>query len=74
MYLKQAIKTGVFLVIAAIATVFIFRYLLHFQSDTYLVHVTFKDAKGLVKQSFVRMQGVQIGEVASVDLNTEVRV
>jgi len=73
MYGKAVAKNAVFLLIGVVGTFFAYRFLLHISPDTYRVVVIFKDAKGLVKQSFVRMQGVQIGEVESVDLNTEVK-
>ncbi len=73
-YSKVLAKTVLFWVVGILAVAGVYAYLLHFRPDTYLVAAIFKDAKGLVKQSVVRMQGVQIGEVESVDLNTDQKI
>ncbi len=65
------IKVGVFLV-GVIALFFaLYRYLGHSQTDSYQIKVTFQNAQGLVKQSVVRMQGVTVGEVTVIELNTD---
>ena len=45
-------------------------YLAHLKPNSYIVKVSFRDMKGLIPQSLVRMQGVQVGEVKRVDLDT----
>lgn len=70
---KALIKVGVFLGVTLSLFVGLYLYLGHYQVAAYPIKVNFKDAMGLVKQSVVRMQGVTIGEVASIDLNTAQR-
>jgi len=58
-------------VLIALATFFgLFLYLSHQDPDTYKIKVRFQNTRGLGKQSIVRMQGVNIGEVSEIQLNT----
>jgi phospholipid/cholesterol/gamma-HCH transport system substrate-binding protein len=70
---KALLKVGTFLGVALGLFVGLYLYLGHYQVASYRINVNFKDAMGLVKQSVVRMQGVTIGEVSSIDLNTTQR-
>ena len=67
---KTVTKVGVFVLVALIAFGALFTYLSHLQPNAYLVKVRFLDTKGLGKQSVVRMQGVSIGEVTDIKLDT----
>jgi ABC-type transporter Mla subunit MlaD len=58
------------LIVSLVVFAGLYYYLGHFPANSYPVKVTFPNAKGLVRQSVVRMQGVTIGEVSGIDLNT----
>lgn len=68
---KAVAKVGAFFVAAAFIYGAWMVYLSHLKPNTYLVKVSFSDMKGLIPQSLVRMQGVTIGEVKQVDLDTD---
>ncbi len=68
---KAIAKVGAFFVVAALVLGGWLTYLAHLKPNSYVVKVSFKDMKGLIPQSFVRMQGVQVGEVKRVDLDTD---
>ena len=70
---KSALRTALVGLVALIVGVSLYFYLAHINPDTYLVHVAFSDTQGVQAQSPVRMDGVQIGEVRRVDLNTRLR-
>ncbi|MCX6382394.1 MAG: MlaD family protein [Armatimonadetes bacterium] len=65
------IKVGLFVTLGCVVFGVLYIYLGHFQSNSYQVKVSFKNAQGLLRQSHVRMQGVNVGEVVGVDLNTD---
>ena len=67
---KTVTKVGGFVLLALVAFGALFTYLSHLQPNSYLVKVRFLDTKGLGKQSVVRMQGVSIGEVTDIKLDT----
>ena len=67
---KTVAKVGGVVLFALVLFAFLFAYLSHLQPNSYLVKVRFKDTKGLGKQSVVRMQGVSIGEVTDIKLDT----
>ena len=68
---KTIAKVGAFFLIAALMLGGWLVYLAHLKPNSYRVKASFKDMKGLIPQSLVRMQGVTIGEVQKVDLDTE---
>lgn len=61
-------KVGLLVLLAIVLAAGGYYYLSHKQFNTYMVKVRFKDTRGLLKQSVVRLKGVGIGEVTSVDL------
>ncbi len=67
---RSAIWVGAVVVLALAAFFGLFLYLSHQDPNTYRVRVRFQDTRGLSKQSVVRMQGVGIGEVSDVQLDT----
>jgi len=67
---KSAIWVGAVVLIALAAFFGLFLYLSHQDPNTYKVRVRFQDTRGLSKQSVIRMQGVNIGEVSDVLLDT----
>ncbi len=67
---RSAIWVGAVVLIALVAFFSLFLYLSHQDPNTYTVKVRFDDTRGLSKQSIVRMQGVSIGEVSDVQLDT----
>ncbi len=71
MEMKALLKVGAFLTVGIAIFLGLYQYLGHSQRNTYPVKVIFKDAHGLVKQSVVRMQGVVIGEVTSIEMKTD---
>ena len=70
MDLKAVAKVGVFFVIGVLVLGGWLAYLSHLKPNSYQVRASFKDVKGLIPQSLVRMQGVTVGEVQKVDLDT----
>ncbi len=64
-------KVGLLVLLAIVLAAGGYIYLSHKQLNTYMVKVHFKDTRGLLKQSVVRLKGVGIGEVTSVDLEDE---
>ena len=67
---RSAIWVGAVVLLALAAFFALFLYLSHQDPNTYRVKVSFQDTRGLSKQSVVRMQGVNIGEVSDVVLDT----
>lgn len=67
---RSAIWVGAVVLIALASFFGLFIYLSHQDPNTYRVRVRFQDTQGLSKQSVVRMQGVNIGEVTDVALDT----
>ena len=63
---KSAIWVGAVVLIALASFFVLFLYLSHQDPDTYKIKVQFDDTQGLSRQSIVRMQGVNIGEVTEV--------
>ena len=62
-------KVGLLVLLAIALAAGGYIYLSHKQLNTYQVKVRFKDTRGLLKQSVVRLKGVGIGEVTNVDLD-----
>ena len=62
-------KVGLLVLVAAVLATVGYFYLSHQQLNSYTVRVHFKDTKGLLKQSVVRLKGVSIGEVKAVKLD-----
>lgn len=69
---KSAAKVGIFAIFSAVLFGVIWYFLSHqdVRSNAYLIRVRYDDTKGLSKQSVVRMQGVNIGEVSNIELDT----
>lgn len=61
-------KVGFVVLVAIVLAIGGYYYLSHKQINTYEVRVHFKDTRGLLQQSVVRLKGVGIGEVKSVHL------
>ncbi|MDE2125198.1 MAG: MCE family protein [Armatimonadetes bacterium] len=70
---KPALRTALVGLVALVVGVSLYLYLAHLNPNSYLVHVSFADTQGVEAQSPVRMDGVQIGEVRSVELDTRLR-
>ena len=66
MKLKSAIWVGAVVLVALSAFFGLFLYISHQDPDTYKIKVSFQNTRGLSRQSVVRMQGVNIGEVSDV--------
>ena len=66
MDIKSSIKVGLMVIISGVLLFFAWRFLSHSSSSRYSIIAVFKDIKGLVKQTPVRMNGVVIGEVTDV--------
>jgi ABC-type transporter Mla subunit MlaD len=47
-----------------------FMYLSHTNPNSYILRVAFDDTKGITTQAPVRMQGVEVGDVENIHLNT----
>ena len=69
MVYKAATKVGTVVVLGFVLFAGLYLYLSHISTNTYKVKVLFEDSKGLLRQSVVRMQGVAIGDVTSVELD-----
>lgn len=67
---KAVAKVGLTVVLALALGIGLWFWLSHLNPDTYVVRVRFLDTRGLSRQSVVRMQGVAIGEVTRIDLDT----
>jgi len=67
---RSAIWVGVVVLLGLSAFFALFLFLSHQDPNTYKVRVRFEDTLGLNKQSVVRMQGVNIGEVSDIQLDT----
>jgi phospholipid/cholesterol/gamma-HCH transport system substrate-binding protein len=67
---KSVIKVGIVALIGLALCGGLYYYLSHLNLNTYPLKVVFDDTLGLTKQSVVRMQGVVVGEVEGVELNT----
>jgi len=67
---RSAVWVGAVVLLALSAFFALFLYLSHQDPNTYRVKVRFLDTRGLSKQSIVRMQGVNIGEVSDIQLDT----
>ena len=67
------VRVGVITVLAIILMAAYVFYIRGYRAaaDTYKVCVTFQDARGLQRGDPVRMVGVKIGEVATVEINTK---
>ena len=66
-------KVGLLVLVAAVLATVGYFYLSHQQLNSYTVRVRFKDTKGLLKQSIVRLKGVSIGEVKDCQTGSERR-
>jgi ABC-type transporter Mla subunit MlaD len=67
---KTVSKVGLVVLLALVLGGGLYVYLSRFNPNSYIVKVTFDNTKGLSKQSVVRMQGVNIGEVTNIELDT----
>ncbi|HLH79719.1 MAG TPA: MlaD family protein [Chthonomonas sp.] len=67
---KSLVKVGLLTLIGLALGFLGLLYLSHTRTDVYLVTVYFDDTLGLAPQSIVRMQGVPIGDVKSISIDT----
>src|SRR5262245_6673523 len=67
---KVVSKVGFVVLLALVLFGGLYIYLSRFNPNSYIVKVNFDTTKGLSKQSVVRMQGVNIGEVTDIKLDT----
>jgi phospholipid/cholesterol/gamma-HCH transport system substrate-binding protein len=69
---SNELKVGAAVVIAVLIFIVGVRYFedIPLFSDTYKLHTSFKDAGGLIKGNPVRVNGVNVGRVEAVSLNT----
>lgn len=70
MEVKSSIRVGILAVIGLIIGLYLLFYLSHYNPNSYTITVYFENTLGLTTQSIVRMQGVSIGEVKSITLDT----
>jgi len=66
---KPTAKVGAVVLLAGVLGYYLYTTLAHVRTDSYMVRLQVTDTQGLGSQSIVRMQGVNVGEVASVDLD-----
>ena len=71
MDIKSAAKVGFMVVIGALALYFGWRFFSHSDPNRYTLYAVFDDAKGLQRQTPVRMNGVAIGEVKDVGFQSD---
>ena len=71
MNVKPTAKVGAVVLLAGTLGYYLYTTLAHIRQDSYLVRLQVTDTQGLGTQSIVRMQGVNVGEVASVDLDKD---
>jgi phospholipid/cholesterol/gamma-HCH transport system substrate-binding protein len=67
---KSAAKVGSVVLVALVLFVVLYLALAHLNPNSYSINVRFDDTQGLLRQSVVQMQGVTIGNVKSIELNT----
>jgi len=67
---KSVIKVGVVVLLALALFGGLYLYLAHINPNDYNVRVYFHDTKALLRQSVVRMEGVAIGEVKDIHMDT----
>jgi len=67
---KSVIKVGIVVVVALALFGGLYLYLAHINPNDYNVQVAFRDTKGLLRQSVVRMEGVAVGEVKDIHIDT----
>lgn len=65
---RTAAKVGMLVIFALLLFVVMYYYLAHISLNTYVIKVSFDDTRGVLRQSVVRMRGVQLGEVKKVEL------
>ncbi len=65
---RSAAKVGMLVIFALLVLVGMYFYLAHISPNTYIIRVSFDDTRGVLRQSIVRMRGVQLGEVKKVEL------
>src|SRR5579862_3787914 len=69
MLLKSSAKVGAVVLLALVLGYVMYSQLAHIRTDSYTVKLNVLDTQGLSPQSIVRMEGVAVGEVVSVDLD-----
>lgn len=69
MLLKSSAKVGLVVLLALALGIGLYTQLAHIRTDSYTVKLNVEDTQGLSAQSVVRMEGVAVGEVSSVDLD-----
>ncbi len=68
--MKSTAKVGAVVLLALGLGIYLYQALSHSTGDAYKVRLIVSDTQGLGAQSVVRMQGVAVGEVLSVDLDS----
>jgi len=71
MLLKSTAKVGAVVLLALGLAIYLYQALSHSNGDAYKIRLNVNDTQGLGAQSVVRMQGVAVGEVLSVDLDSD---
>src|SRR5579859_1997309 len=66
---KSSAKVGFVVLLALALGIGLYMNLAHIRTNSYNVRLKVTDTQGLTAQSLVRMQGVAVGEVSSVDLD-----
>jgi len=69
MLLKSSAKVGAVVLLALVLGFVLYGQLAHLKTNSYTVKLNVPDTQGLSAQSVVRMEGVAVGEVTSVDLD-----
>ena len=71
MLLKSSAKVGAVVLLALALGFVLYSQLAHLKTDSYTIKLNVPDTQGLSAQSLVRMEGVAVGEVSSVDLDKD---
>lgn len=69
MDVRSSAKVGFVVLLAFALGIGLYLYLSHLKAGTYNIKVDFADTQGLATHSVVRMLGVPVGEVSTVDLD-----
>ncbi len=71
MLLRSSAKVGAVVLLALALGFVLYSQLAHLKTNSYTVKLNVPDTQGLSAQSVVRMEGVAVGEVSSVDLDAD---
>lgn len=67
----SALKVGIGIALGAALFWYVFGFFSRLDLDTYPLRVVFPNTNGLIAKSPVRMNGVTVGDVASIELNSD---